>query len=109
MCRSGRSNRTKHGRPPAPPEGHAEPRSAAGAVGAADRARSGAERRDRTTAVNNKGPAQNGTYACARVPQALSASGSTQHVARGRPLLGDTQLAFRRLLEPQFPVLGDEA
>ena len=50
-----------------------------------------------------------GTYACARVPQALSASGSTQHVARGRPLLGDTQLAFRRLLEPQFPVLGDEA
>jgi len=36
-------------------------RSAAGAVGAADRARSGAERRDRTTAVNNKGPAHIGT------------------------------------------------
>ena len=30
-------------------------------VGAADRARSGAERRDRMTAVNNEGPAQNGT------------------------------------------------
>ena len=30
-------------------------------VGAAERARSGAERRDRMTAVNNEGPAQNGT------------------------------------------------
>ena len=60
LCRCGRRNRSKHGRPPAPPEGHAEPRSAAGAVGAADRARSGAERRNQT-AVTNKEPAHNGT------------------------------------------------
>ena len=34
------------------------------------------ERRDRTTIVASTSPAQNGTYACARGSQALSASGS---------------------------------
>ena len=81
LCRCGRRNRSKHGRPPAPPEGHAEPRSAAGAVGAADRARSGAERRDRTSAVALQTAAQNGTYACARVLQACSALGGLGHAA----------------------------
>src|SRR5664280_2287528 len=40
-------------------------------VGAAERARSGAERRDRMTAVNNEGPAQNGTYGRAQRARAL--------------------------------------
>ena len=61
MCRSGRSNRSKHGRPPAPAEEHAEPRPAASSVGAADRARWGAEQRARTTVVATLVAAQNGT------------------------------------------------
>src|SRR5664280_1977331 len=43
-------------------------------VGAAERARSGAERRDRMTAVNNEGPAQNGTYGRAQRARALVSS-----------------------------------
>jgi hypothetical protein len=54
-------NRSRHGRPPASAEEHAEPRSAASSVGAADRARWGAERRARTTAVATLAAAQNGT------------------------------------------------
>jgi hypothetical protein len=54
---SGRRNRSKHGRPPAPAEEHAEPRSAASSVGT--------ERRARTTAVAILASAQNGTYVCA--------------------------------------------
>ena len=84
LCRCGRRNRSKHGRPPAPPEGHAEPRSAAGAMSTGDRARSDAERRDRTTADNNEGPAHIGTYACARVLQACSALGGLGHAANRR-------------------------
>jgi len=61
MCRSGRSNRSKRGRPPAPAEQHAEPRSAAGVVGAAGRTRSGAERRARTTSIGTLPTEQNGT------------------------------------------------
>lgn len=49
-CCSGRSNRSKRARPPAPGEQHAEPPSAAGDVDAAGRARSGAVRRASTTA-----------------------------------------------------------
>jgi hypothetical protein len=44
-----------------PAEEHAEPRWAAGAVGAADRARSGAEQRARTTTDTIVAAAQNGT------------------------------------------------
>ena len=53
----------------------------AGAVGAADRARSGAERRDRTSAVALQTAAQNGTYACARILQACTALGGLGHAA----------------------------
>jgi hypothetical protein len=50
MCCCGPSNRSKHGRPPGPPEGHTEPCLAAGTVVAADPS-SGTETRARTTAV----------------------------------------------------------
>lgn len=56
-CRSEGSNRSKRARPPAP----AEPRSAARVVGAAGRARSGAERRARTTSIATLPTEQNGT------------------------------------------------
>ena len=58
-----------------------ELRSAAGAVGAADRTRSGAEQRARTTAIPPRCRAPNGTYACARVLQACSALGGLGHAA----------------------------
>jgi hypothetical protein len=45
---------------------------------AIERTRSGAEQRARTTATAILTAAQNGTYACARSPQTLSASGSTR-------------------------------
>jgi hypothetical protein len=66
MCRSGRSNKSKHGRPPAPAGEHGEPRYAASSEGAADRARSGAEQRPRRTAVAVLDVAHNGTYASLR-------------------------------------------
>ncbi len=87
-CRSGRSNRSKHGGrqpqlqsienrsrqpvlwvPPTAPES------------AIELTRSGAEQRAITTAVATLGAAQNGTYVFARGPQAPSASGSTRHAA----------------------------
>jgi hypothetical protein len=68
-------------RPPAPTAKHREPLSAAGAVGAADRTRSGAELRARTTAPGRRRAAPNGTYVFARGPQAPSAWGSTRHAA----------------------------
>jgi len=46
---------------------------------AIERTRPGAEQRARTTATAILTAAQNGTYACARGPQAPSASGSTRH------------------------------
>src|SRR5664280_1555474 len=48
---------------------------------AISRLRPTSERRARTTAVAAQAAAQNGTYACARYPQAPSASGSTRHAA----------------------------
>jgi hypothetical protein len=57
---TGRSNKSKHGGR-LPRLQSIEPLSEAGAVGAADRTRSGAERRDRTTAVTSNGPAHIGT------------------------------------------------
>jgi hypothetical protein len=45
------------------------------------RTRSGAELRARTTSIVTPAAAQNGTYACARDPQAPSASGSPRHAA----------------------------
>jgi len=70
----GCSNRSKHGRPPAPAEEHAEPRWAAGAVGAADRARAGAEQRARTTADTIVAAAQNGTSGVSHPPGGLGHS-----------------------------------
>jgi hypothetical protein len=46
------------------------------------------ERRDRTTTVVLQTSAHNGTYACARGPQAPSASGSTRHAANRRSRAG---------------------
>jgi hypothetical protein len=60
-CHLGRSNRSKHGGRWPRLQSISEPRSAAGAVGAADRTRSGAERRSRSTAVAFPPAAQNGT------------------------------------------------
>jgi hypothetical protein len=76
-----RSNRSKHGRLPAPAEEHAEPRSAASAVGAADRARSDAERPARTTAVATLAAAQNAPRVCPRTTNGL---GVGQYAARGK-------------------------
>jgi hypothetical protein len=70
MCRSGRSNRSKHGGR-LPRLQSIEPLSAAGAVGAADRTRSGAERRERTTAVTSNGPANIGTSGARRARYVL--------------------------------------
>jgi hypothetical protein len=42
------------------------------------------ERRDRTTTVTLQTTAQNGTYACARVLQACSASGGLGHAVNRR-------------------------
>jgi hypothetical protein len=67
-----------------PAEEHAEPRWAAGAVGAADRARSGAEQRARTTTDT--------IVAAAQARRVRSRSASTldvgQYAARSKPVLG---------------------
>jgi len=65
---------------------HMEPHTAAGLEGAIGRVEAAilstqpsTERRARATTLTTPVEAQNGTYACARVPQALSALGSTRH------------------------------
>jgi hypothetical protein len=66
-CRSMRSDRSKHGRPPAPTAKHTEPRSPADAVGGADRTRVGdrahpcGRRTPRQTVVATLVAMQNGT------------------------------------------------
>jgi hypothetical protein len=71
-------------RPPAPAAKHIEPRLAASAASAADRTRSGAERRARTTAIAILAVARNESYACARALQACSALGGLGHAANRR-------------------------
>jgi hypothetical protein len=78
-------------RPAALAAKHTEPHAAASAIAACDRTRSGAEQRARMTAIASVAAAQYGTYACARGPQAPSASGSTRHTANP-PHVGDWKL-----------------
>jgi len=81
--RSGRSNRSKRGRPPAPFEQHAETRSASGVVSIASRTRSGAERRARTTR-RHPGRSAERHLGRARGRQARRPSGGLDHAANRR-------------------------
>jgi hypothetical protein len=77
--RSGRMQQEQAQRPPAPTRKHREPRSAPGAVGTADRTRSGAEQRARTR-PSASWP-QRRHVRRARVWQAGSASGDAGYAA----------------------------
>jgi hypothetical protein len=76
-----------------PPDGHAEPRSIAGVVGAVDRNRSGTERRAKTTAIVTLAAAQNGTS---------GALAESKHAGRratwATPRTGDKRQSSRSLL-----------
>ena len=78
--------------PPALAAKHTEQLSAAGAVGAADRAQSGPECRVRTTAVATVAAAQSGTYACVRL---LAGDFNGKHMVDDLKYVGTQRMTHR--------------